>query len=64
MPPAKAITQAYYNIQKGAASVERISYVLQEPEVIVQKPDALRKRIFTIRSSTGMLVSGMKKKMS
>jgi ATP-binding cassette, subfamily B, bacterial MsbA len=46
MPPAKAITQAYYNIQKGAASVERISVVLKEPEVIVQKPDAVRKKDF------------------
>jgi ATP-binding cassette, subfamily B, bacterial MsbA len=46
MPPAKAITQAYYNIQKGAASVERIAYILNEPEVIVQKPDAIRKKDF------------------
>ena len=46
MPPAKAITQAYYNIQKGAASVERITHILNEPEVIVQKADALKKKDF------------------
>jgi subfamily B ATP-binding cassette protein MsbA len=47
LPPAKAITQAYYNVQKGAASVERIQQVLDEPEVIVQKPDAIEKKSFT-----------------
>jgi subfamily B ATP-binding cassette protein MsbA len=46
MPPAKAITQAYYNIQKGAASVDRIEYVLSEPEVIEEKPDAVEKKEF------------------
>jgi ATP-binding cassette, subfamily B, bacterial MsbA len=46
MPPAKAITQAYYNIQKGAASVERITQVLKEPEVIEQKPGAAEKKDF------------------
>jgi ATP-binding cassette, subfamily B, bacterial MsbA len=46
MPPAKAITQAYYNIQKGAASVERITQVLNEPEVIEQKADAIEKKDF------------------
>ncbi|MCX6245534.1 MAG: ABC transporter ATP-binding protein [Bacteroidetes bacterium] len=47
MPPAKAITQAYYNIQKGAASVERITQVLQEPEIIEEKPDAIAKKDFS-----------------
>jgi ATP-binding cassette, subfamily B, bacterial MsbA len=46
MPPAKAITQAYYNIQKGAASVERIQHILNEPEVIVQIPNAINKKDF------------------
>jgi subfamily B ATP-binding cassette protein MsbA len=46
MPPAKSITQAYYNIQKGAASVERITQVLVAPEVIEQKPDAIGKKDF------------------
>jgi subfamily B ATP-binding cassette protein MsbA len=47
MPPAKAITQAYYNIQKGAASVDRIETILKEPEVIEEKPDAIEKLEFT-----------------
>jgi subfamily B ATP-binding cassette protein MsbA len=46
MPPAKAITQAYYNIKKGVASVERIEQVLAEPEIIVEKPDAVVKKDF------------------
>jgi ATP-binding cassette, subfamily B, bacterial MsbA len=47
IPPAKSITQAFYNIQKGAASVERIHHVLEEPELIVEKPDAVVKKEFT-----------------
>ncbi|MCX6250098.1 MAG: ABC transporter ATP-binding protein [Bacteroidetes bacterium] len=46
IPPAKSITQAFYNIQKGTASVERIRHILDEPEVIVQKPDAVTKKEF------------------
>jgi subfamily B ATP-binding cassette protein MsbA len=46
IPPAKSITQAYYNIQKGAASVERIRQVLDEPEVIEEKSDAIGKKDF------------------
>ncbi len=47
MPPAKAITQAFYNIQKGVASVERIEHILSEPEVIVEKENAVPKKEFT-----------------
>ena len=46
MPPAKAITQAFYNIQKGAASVDRIEQVLGEPEIIEEKSDAVEKKDF------------------
>jgi subfamily B ATP-binding cassette protein MsbA len=46
MPPAKAITQAYYNILKGAASVDRIEHILSEPEVIEELPDAIEKKSF------------------
>jgi subfamily B ATP-binding cassette protein MsbA len=46
MPPAKAITQAYYNIQKGAASIDRIEQVLNEPEVIEERADPVRKKDF------------------
>jgi subfamily B ATP-binding cassette protein MsbA len=40
IPPAKAFTTAFYNIQKGAASVERIEHILQAEEVIVEKANA------------------------
>jgi len=46
MPPAKAITQAFYNIQKGAASLERIEQILSEPEVIEEKQEAISKKEF------------------
>lgn len=45
--PAKAITTAVYNVQKGAASVERIEGVLDAPEVIENSPNAIRKTEFS-----------------
>lgn len=41
IPPVKAFTTAFYNIQKGAASVDRIQQVLSAEEIILEKPDAL-----------------------
>jgi subfamily B ATP-binding cassette protein MsbA len=41
LPPAKSFTAAFYNIQKGAASVERIQVILKAEEVILEKPDAI-----------------------
>lgn len=38
--PAKSITKAAYDIQKGAASVERIQEIFDAEEVIVEKPNA------------------------
>jgi ABC-type multidrug transport system fused ATPase/permease subunit len=38
--PAKAITTAYYNVEKGSASIERINQVLDAEEIIEEKPDA------------------------
>lgn len=46
LPPAKAITAAFYNVQKGAASVERIEAVLNAEEKIIQKENALAKKDF------------------
>jgi subfamily B ATP-binding cassette protein MsbA len=40
IPPAKAITTAFYNIEKGSASVGRINQVLEAHEVIEEKPGA------------------------
>ncbi|OYT17121.1 MAG: antibiotic ABC transporter ATP-binding protein [Bacteroidetes bacterium 4572_77] len=44
--PAKAITAAYYNVQKGAASVERIEEILDAPELIEEKTNAHSKKQF------------------
>ncbi len=45
--PAKAFTEAYYNVQKGVASAERIQEVIEAEEVIEEKPGAAAKREFT-----------------
>ena len=47
LTPAKSISKAVYNIQRGAASVERIEHILNAEEIIVEKPDALPITDFT-----------------
>ncbi len=42
LPPAKDISQAAAYIQKGASSLDRIDYILQAEEVIVEKPNPIR----------------------
>jgi subfamily B ATP-binding cassette protein MsbA len=44
--PVKALTTAYYNIQKGNASAQRILTVLETENTITDRPDALQKRSF------------------
>ncbi len=46
IPPAKNITTMYFNIQKGMASLERIEYILDAPEIIIEKKDALPVKSF------------------
>ncbi len=46
IPPAKNITTMYFNIQKGMASLERIEYILDAPEIITEKADALPLKSF------------------
>jgi len=41
IPPAKAFSTAYYNIQKGIASSERVEDILDAPIVITDAPDAV-----------------------
>jgi len=41
IPPAKAFTNAFYNIQKGIASADRINKILDAENDIVDKPDAI-----------------------
>lgn len=40
IPPAKAVTSAVYNIQKGAASVERVQHILEADEQIFEVANA------------------------
>nr|NQU92770.1 ABC transporter ATP-binding protein [Bacteroidota bacterium] len=44
--PAKSFTEAYYNVQKGIASAERINEIIDAEEVITEKPDAILKEDF------------------
>ncbi|MDG1953347.1 MAG: ABC transporter ATP-binding protein [Polaribacter sp.] len=44
--PVKAITTAYYNIQKGDASAERIIEVLETKNEIIEKENAIQKTDF------------------
>lgn len=44
--PAKAFTEAYYNVQKGVASAERIRDVIDAEEVIEEHPEAISKKDF------------------
>lgn len=46
LPPSKSISAAFYNVQKGAASVERIEAVLDAEEKILQKENAIAKKDF------------------
>ena len=39
--PVKNLTTAWYQVQKGLSSLERINQVLEAEEVITEKPDAL-----------------------
>ena len=41
IPHAKNITTAYYSIQKGMASIDRIDYLINAEETIVERPDAI-----------------------
>jgi len=41
IPPAKNITTAYFNIQKGMASIERIGEVLNAEEKVTEKDNAV-----------------------
>jgi len=41
IPPAKNITTAWFNIQKGLGSIDRLEQVLRAEEKIVEKPDAI-----------------------
>ncbi|MDL2228181.1 ABC transporter ATP-binding protein/permease [Bacteroidales bacterium OttesenSCG-928-K03] len=46
LPPIKNVTQSYYDIKKGAASLDRIDSILKAEEVIVEKDNAISKSSF------------------
>ncbi|HNQ12704.1 MAG TPA: ABC transporter ATP-binding protein [Bacteroidia bacterium] len=46
IPPAKAFTTAYYNIQKGLASAQRINTILDAPVSIQDDENAISKNKF------------------
>lgn len=46
IPPAKSLTSAYYNVQKGMASIERINKVLHAEVTIVETPHARKLETF------------------
>lgn len=41
IPPAKSLSGAYYNIQKGLAASDRIFEIIEAPEVIEEKENAI-----------------------
>jgi ABC-type multidrug transport system fused ATPase/permease subunit len=47
IPPAKNFTTAWFNIQKGMASVDRVDQLLDADDKILEKPDAQKAREFT-----------------
>src|SRR5690606_1735498 len=46
IPPAKNITTAWFSVQKGMASIDRVDQILEAEEKITQKPDAVHVREF------------------
>ena len=46
IPPAKSITTAWFSIQKGMASIERVDEILKAEEKITEKADAEPKPAF------------------
>jgi subfamily B ATP-binding cassette protein MsbA len=46
IPPAKNITTAWFSVQKGMASIDRVDQILEAEEKILEKEDALPVRAF------------------
>ncbi len=46
LTPAKAISKASYGIKRGMSAAERVLEILEQPNPIVSKPDAVRKTSF------------------
>ncbi|MBK8845350.1 MAG: hypothetical protein IPO27_01875 [Bacteroidetes bacterium] len=61
IPPAKAITTSYYNIQKGIASAERIDHITGAQELIVDQPTSSDKKNLIMPLCLRMYHSAMMK---
>jgi ATP-binding cassette, subfamily B, bacterial MsbA len=59
IPPAKAFTTAFYHIQKGVASLQRIEYVLNAEERIVEAKNPVGKSVLTRPSDLNRFTSNM-----
>jgi len=46
LTPAKAITRGFYNIKKGGAAAERIQEIIDSPNPLKDKPNAINKEGF------------------
>ncbi len=46
--PAKSFAQAFYNVQKGIASADRVLEILNAEQKIIEKPNALAKPSFDL----------------
>ncbi len=46
LQPAKNISTAWFSIQKGMASIDRIDQILEAKETIIEKPDAISIKSF------------------
>jgi subfamily B ATP-binding cassette protein MsbA len=47
--PAKSLSTAFYNVQRGGAAIQRIEEVLTTPVTITDKPDAKEMQLFSQR---------------
>lgn len=47
--PAKSLSTAFYNVQRGGAAIQRIEEVLTTPVTITDKPDAKEMQVFSQR---------------
>src|SRR5690606_6748968 len=46
IPPAKAFSEAFFRLQKGSASLDRIKEILNAEEKIIEHPKAVAKTSF------------------
>ena len=50
LTPAKSISKASYNVKRGNAAAERVLEILEQPNPITSKPNAIHKDNFNEKS--------------